>query len=96
MSTLNAERMVIYINNTYDIYRITEWLVNCLVKKMKKGLAPDANHLAYCSTMKKIMGMAAKLVQTCDGAKVTAQERREVALAHAASIIESAEYLVNN
>lgn len=96
MSTLNAERMVIYINNTYDIYRITEWLVNCLVKKMKKGLVPDVNHLAYCSTMKKIMGMAAKLVQTCDGARVTAQERREVALAHAASIIESAEYLVNN
>lgn len=96
MSTLNAERMVIYINNTYDIYRVSEWLVNCLVKKMKKGLAPDVNHLAYCSTMKKIMGMAAKLVQTCDGARVTAQERREVALAHAASIIESAEYLVNN
>lgn len=96
MSTLNAERMVIYINNTYDIYRITEWLVNCLVKKMKKGMAPDVNHIAYCSTMKKIMGMAAKLVQTYDGARVTAQERGEVALAHAASIIESAEYLVNN
>lgn len=93
MSTLNAERMVIYINNTYDIYRITEWLVNCLVKKMKKGLAPDANHLAYCSTMKKIMGMAAKLVQTCDGAKVTAQERREVAINHAQYIIECAEFI---
>lgn len=93
MSTLNAERMVIYINNTYDIYRVTEWLVNCLVKKMQKGLVPDVNHLANCSTMKKILGMAAKLVRENDGARVTAQERKEVALAHAASIIESAEYI---
>ena len=93
MNTLNAERMVIYINNTYDIYRITQNLVNCLVKKMKKCLTPDVNHLANCSNMKRIIGMAAKLVQTCDGAVVTVQERMEVAINHAQYIIECAEFI---
>ncbi len=96
MNTLNADRMVIYINNTYDIYRLIEWLYSSLAKKMKKGLVPDVNRLANCSTMKTILRKAAKLVLENDGARVTAQERKEVALAHTASIIESAEYLVNN
>lgn len=96
MNTLNADRMVIYINNTYDIYRLTEWLYDSLAKKMKKGLAPDVNRLANCCTMKTILREAAKLVLENDGARVTAQERKEVALAHAASIIESSECLINN
>lgn len=96
MNTLNADRMVIYINNTYDIYRLTEWLYDSLAKKMEKGLVPDVNHLANCGTMKTILRKAAKLVLENDGARVTAQECKEVALAHAASIIESAEYLINN
>lgn len=96
MSTLNANRMVLYIENTYDIYRLTEWLYTSLAKKVRKGLKPDVNHLANCSTMKTILSMAAKLVLVNDGEKVTTQERKEVALAHAASVIERAEYIANN
>ena len=93
MTTLNADRLAIYVDNSSDIYLITESLFNSLANKIRKGLVPSVEHLANCSSMKKLIGMAAKMVWENDHAKVTSQERKEVALNHAQYIIDCAEYI---
>ena len=93
MTTLNADRLAIYVDNSSDIYLITESLFKSLAKKIRNGVVPSVEYLANCSSMKKIIGMAAKLVFEHDHAKVTPQERKEVAIKHAQYIIECAEFI---
>ena len=85
----------LYIDNTKDIYRLTEWLCTAIAKKMKKGLVPDMEVLANCSTMKRIVGMAAKMVLEEEGRKVTVKDRKEAAKIHAADILYNAAYLAS-
>ena len=96
MTTLNADRLAIYVDNSSDIYLITESLFNSLAKKIRKGLVPSVEHLANCSSMRKIIGMAAKMVAKYDGGKVTTEERKEAAKVHAQYIIECAEYIAKD
>lgn len=47
--------LAMYIRNTREIYDITTWLQNCIIKKANKGIQPSIEHLANCSTMKTII-----------------------------------------
>ena len=38
--------------NTREIYDITAWLQDTLIKKTNKGVQPQVEHLANCSTRK--------------------------------------------
>lgn len=58
---MNTDLLIIYIRNSRDIYALTEWLQNALLKKVNRGLTPSVEYLANCSTMKKIVRMAAKM-----------------------------------
>lgn len=53
--------LAMYIRNTREIYDITTWLQDCIIKKANKGIQPSIEHLANCSTMKTIIREAAKL-----------------------------------
>ena len=53
--------LAMYIRNTSDIYNITSRLQNCIIKKINKGVQPQLEYLANCSTMKTIIREAAKL-----------------------------------
>lgn len=90
----NVHHVSIYVNNSRDIYSLTEWLTSCVCKRIKKGLSVEADHLAKCSTMQKIVRMATRLASE-DGIKVSSEERKEVATQHAAYIMESAKYLAS-
>ena len=79
---MNTDLLIIYIRNSRDIYALTEWLQNTLLKKVNRGLTPSVEYLANCSTMKKIVRMAA-----------TKQEKEQAAREHAAYIIGCVEYL---
>lgn len=50
---MNTDLLIIYIRNSRDIYALTEWLQNTLLKKVNRGLTPSVEYLANCSTMKK-------------------------------------------
>lgn len=50
---MNTNLLIIYIRNSRDIYALTEWLQNALLKKVNRGLTPSVEYLANCSTMKK-------------------------------------------
>lgn len=86
---MNTDLLIIYIRNSRDIYALTEWLQ----KKVNRGLTPSVEYLANCSTMKKIVRMAAKMLSDQDHKTATKQEKEQAAREHAAYIIGCVEYL---
>lgn len=78
----------IYVNNNREIYCVSEWLASCVAKRMKKGQPVTIEHLANCSTMKRIVKEGVKLVQYYDGMAVPKEDRKEFAELHARYIIE--------
>lgn len=83
--------LAMYIRNTREIYDITTWLQNCIIKKANKGIQPSIEHLANCSTMKTIIREAAKLLYKYDGIIPTKQE---TAYEHAKYIFNSVQYSI--
>lgn len=81
--------LAMYIRNTMEIYDITIWLQNCIIKKQNKGVQPQLEYLANCSTMKMIIREAAKLLYKYDGITPTRQEKQEAAWEHAKYILDS-------
>lgn len=76
---MNTNLLIIYIRNSRDIYALTEWLQNALLKKVNRGLTPSVEYLANCSTMKKIVRMAAKMLSDQDHKTATKQEKEQAA-----------------
>lgn len=88
--------LAMYIRNTREIYDITTWLKNCIIKKINKGVQPQLEYLANCSTMKTIIREAAKLLYKYDGITPTKQEKQEAAREYAKYILECVQYSINN
>lgn len=86
--------LAMYIRNTREIYDITIWLQNCIIKKSNKGVQPQLECLANCSTMKTIIREAAKLLYKYDGITPTKQEKQEAAREHAKYILDSVQYSI--
>lgn len=86
--------LAMYIRNTNEIYNITSWLQDCLIKKINKGVQPQLEYLANCSTMKTIVREAAKLLYKYDGITPTRQEKQEAAREHAKYILDSVQYCI--
>lgn len=86
--------LAMYIRNTREIYDITTWLKSCVIKKANKGIQPQLEYLANCSTMKTIIREAAKLLYKYDGITPTRQEKQEAAREHAEYIIDSVQYSI--
>lgn len=81
--------LAMYIRNTSEIYNMTSWLQSCVIKKANKGIQPQVEYLANCSTMKMIIREAAKLLYKYDGITPTRQEKQEAAREHAKYILDS-------
>lgn len=86
--------LAMYIRNTSEIYNITSRLQNCIIKKINKGIQPQVEYLANCSTMKGIIREAAKLLYKYDGITPTRQEKQEAAREHAKYILDSVQYSI--
>lgn len=86
--------LAMYIRNTSEIYNITSRLQNCIIKKINKGIQPQVEYLANCSTMKTIIREAAKLLYKYDGITPTKQEKQEAAREHAEYILECVQYSI--
>lgn len=88
--------LAMYIRNTSEIYNMTSWLQSCVIKKANKGVQPQLEYLANCSTMKTIIREASKLLYKYDGITPTRQEKQEAAREHAKYIIDSVQYSIKN
>lgn len=86
--------LAMYIRNTSEIYNITSWLQNCVIKKVNKGVQPQMEYLANCITMKTIIREAAKLLYKYDGIIPTKQEKQQAAREHAEYILECVQYSI--
>lgn len=85
--------LAMYIRNTREIYNITAWLQNCIIKKINSGVQPQLEYLANCSAMKSIIREAAKLLYKYDGITPTRQEKQQAAKEHAKYILGCVEKL---
>lgn len=63
------------------------------IRLLKNKIAAELRYLANCSTMKKIVRMAAKMLSDQDHKTATKQEKEQAAREHAAYIIGCVEYL---
>lgn len=81
--------LVLYANNTYDMYRLIEWLVACVRKRNEKHQPVIAQHLAECATMKKIVREAARYGMKY-GEHYGEEQRKEAREILADQIIEEA------
>lgn len=88
--------LAMYIRNTSEIYNITSWLQNCVIKKINNDVQPQVEYLANCSTMKTIIREASKLLYKYDGITPTKQEKQEAAREHAKYILDSVQYFIQN
>lgn len=86
--------LAMYIRNTREIYNITSRLQNCIIKKINKGIQPQVEYLANCSTMKDIIKEAAKLLYKYDGITPTRQEKQEAAREHAKYILDGVQFSI--
>ena len=87
-------RILLYAQNERDIYNLQQWLAECVAKRIKSGKEVSVEHLANCSVMKDIIGMAAKICKKY-GEPFTMQDRKDAAVKIAESIIEDAEFIIN-
>lgn len=86
--------LAMYIRNTSEIYNMTSWLQNCIIKEINNGVQPQLEYLANCSKMKSIIREAAKLLYKYDGITPTKQEKQEAAREHAEYILECVQYSI--
>ena len=46
-------RILLYAQNDRDVYKLQQWLAECVAKRIKSGKEVSVDHLANCSTMQK-------------------------------------------
>lgn len=84
----------LYIDNSRDIYLVTEWLASCVAKRIKNNKPVTVEYLANCATMKKIIKMAKNIIKEYNEELPTKEECIKVAKRHAEYIInELAPYM---
>ena len=81
--------LAVTIENNPECRSLIEWLANCVAKRYRRGQLVLLDHLAWCSTMKRVIGLAVKVVR--QWSKVTTADRRECALYLASVIISEAQ-----
>ena len=87
-------RILLYAQNDRDVYKLQQWLADCVAKRIKSGKEVNVEHLANCSTMQKITCAAAKICNKY-GEPFTMQDRKEAAVSIAESVIEDAKFIIN-
>ena len=87
-------RILLYAQNDRDVYKLQQWLAECVAKRIKSGKEVSVEHLANCSTMQKITCAAANICRKY-GEPFTIQDRKEAAIAIAESLIEDAKFIIN-
>ena len=74
-----TQQIIIYTENVESIYNRLAWLARCITKKIKRGITPDEQHLALCSTMRTIIREAEQYASHDMGRRATTEERRAAA-----------------
>lgn len=77
----------LHIDNDLECVQSLTWLRECVDKRRAKGKPVTVEHLAECSTMRKVIARGAKLVRTLEGRFVSNDEKRDTRYKYADNII---------
>lgn len=83
----NVSHMLLYVRNIEQLCDTMHWLADCIIKKQSRGKECNVDHLANCSTMKKLISGATKCCKA-DGVNITTAEKKHVANLLAREIFE--------
>lgn len=63
----NEKRIIslceLHVMNCRELYLTVEWLQNCCIKKAKRGIEPQFDHLKNSATVRRLAGLAFKSVK---------------------------------
>lgn len=99
METYNENatlHILLYVNNSREIYCQTEQLYKSLARRMKQGKAVEAGHLADSATMRNIINAGARMAASFDGVTASAADKAQARKEHAEYCIETAEYIARH
>ena len=88
--------LAMYIRNTREIYDITTWLHDILIKKINLVVFFLFVFFVFCCFFFFLIREAAKLLYKYDGITPTKQEKQEAAREHAKYILDSVQYFIQN
>ena len=77
----------LHIDNDRECVDSLTWLRECVDKRRAKGKPVTVEHLAECSTMRKVIARGAKLVQQKEGRMVSNDDKRATRWQYADNII---------
>ena len=87
---LNAQRMLLYVNNTRDFYVIKREITNIIEEQLKANKFVSAVRLMNNDTLKDLVFKSAKYTLKHDGEMPTQKERKQACAYLACAIINTA------
>ena len=93
----NLDDLILYAENNSDIYNTLYWVEQALLKKVKRGIVPDREHLIDCSTLRKIQQYAVKQYsKEVTPIYLTSEEKRQLREKFADDILEWIDWQTDN
>ncbi|MCD8206304.1 MAG: hypothetical protein LUD72_00035 [Bacteroidales bacterium] len=92
-------KQILYlIQNDADLYRTIHWLVQACVKKAKRGVTLDRDHLTDCSTMRQLCQLAVRTYVKRTGFKpyLSREDKRLIRQTLADEILDDVDYEMQN
>lgn len=93
MASFNPEyvrHIILYADNSREIYDAREWLAGCVAKVIRKGIEPDRARLVKSVHVARIIKQAADIARADEWCKVSAADEAQAREELAADIIERA------
>ena len=92
---LNAQRMLLYVNNTRDFYVIKREITNIIEEQLKANKFVSAVRLMNDEDLKDLVFKSAKYTLKHDGEMPTQKERKQACAYLACAIINTAKDNLN-
>ena len=70
-------RILLYAQNDRDVYKLQQWLAECVAKRIKSGKEVSVDHLANCSTMQKLHVLLQRFAKSTESRSLRKIEKRQ-------------------
>ena len=85
-----VRHIILYADNSREIYDAREWLAGCVAKVIRKGIEPDRARLVKSVHVARIIKQAADIARADEWCKVSAADEAQAREELATAIIERA------
>ena len=85
-----VRHIILYVDNSREIYDRREWLAGCVAKIIRKGIEPDRARLVKSVHVARIIKQAADIARADEWCKASAADEQKAREELATAIIERA------